>query len=478
MQLPEQFKASIKNVFGEEIGSKMLSAIELNPIVSIRLNPDKLGLHNYEPAVASLHQVPWCNSGYYLSERPKFTFDPSFHQGAYYVQEASSMFLEQIIKQHIEGDVVALDLCAAPGGKSTLLRSLLTTDSLLISNEIVGKRAQILSENIQKWGHPNSIVTNNSSEAFTQLKNLFDVIVADVPCSGEGMFRKDDQAIEEWSLDNVAICETRQRDIITAIWPSLKPGGVLIYSTCTFNTAENEDNVDWMINEFGAEALKVNIQEDWGVEESVLGNEVPSYRFLPHKVKGEGLFMCALRKPLTIGESTDCKYLSRGNKKKKKDKKQDATFKACLTEVRNWILNSDNYDFNTIESFIYAFPTIYSPHLELLKSAKLHIIHAGIPLAEIKGKGLIPDQALACSLEINLNQFEAVEVCYEQAITYLRKEAVTLPATAPKGLVLLKYKSLPLGFVKNIGNRSNNLYPNEWRIRTSYVTKEIELVVL
>lgn len=478
MQLPEEFIASIKSVFGDEVSSKMLSAIELNPIVSIRLNSDKVELYNYKAAVENLHQVSWCSSGFYLQERPKFTFDPLFHLGVFYVQEASSMFLEQIVKQHIKGDVVALDLCAAPGGKSTLLRSLLTTDSLLISNEIVGKRAQILSENIQKWGHPNSIVTNNSSEAFSQLTNLFDLIIADVPCSGEGMFRKDEQAIEEWSLDNVAICEARQREIISAIWPSLKPGGVLVYSTCTFNSAENEENVDWIINQFGAEALQVHIDGEWGVEESILGTVAPTYRFLPHRVKGEGLFMCALRKPLIVGESSDCRLLGRGNKKNKKGKKQDPIVKNCLSEVQKWILNNDNYDFNMLESFIYAFPSLYASHLELLKNAKLHIIHAGIPLAEIKGKSLIPDQALACSLEINMHNFTTVDVSYEQAISFLRKEAVTLPATTSKGLVLLKYKSIPLGFVKNIGNRSNNLYPSEWRIRTSYVMKDIELAVL
>lgn len=479
MHLPESFTQSIYDTFGQAEGELLLQAIATDPHVSIRLNNRKIEKYNYLPQVDKFQQVPWCTTGFYLESRPKFTFNPLLHQGAYYVQEASSMFIEQVISQYVHEDVVCLDLCASPGGKSTLLNSLISSNSLLISNEIVGKRAQILSENMQKWGASNVIVTNNAPASFRKTANIFDVIVTDVPCSGEGMFRKDEQAIAEWSLENVSVCAARQRDIIEDIWGALKPGGLLIYSTCTFNMAENEDNIRWITEKYGAETLPVEYNKAWGISESLLGSEQQhAYHFLPHKTKGEGFFMAVLRKPKFDGESCNSRVLIKASKEKKKKQQKDTQLKAAYQAVAGWIQDSESFELRNVDSYLYAFPTKYIGYLELLKDMKFHILHAGIPLAEVKGKTLVPSHGLALSNSLKMDSFETFELSYEQAINYLRKEAVTLPATTSKGFVLLTYKLLPLGFVKNIGPRSNNLYPSEWKIRTGYVTIEEQTTVL
>ncbi len=473
MHLSPDFEALIKQQFDANEAVELLESINSEPSTSVRVNRLKLALAGQSLICDNLVKVPWSSSGYYLNKRIKFTYDPCLHAGTYYVQEASSMFVEQALKGLLSKDVIALDLCAAPGGKSTLLRSIMSDESLLVSNEIVPKRAQILSENIKKWGHPNCIVTNNAPKDFTQFESLFDVILTDVPCSGEGMFRKDAVAIQEWSMSNVAVCKERQLCIIDDIWPSLKPGGVLVYSTCTFNRQENEDNIAAIIKKYHAETIRISIKDEWGVVESCTDGEF-SYRFLPHKVKGEGLFMAVLRKPSYIGESKKCPILYNTKKQSKKGKKENPRFKKLLQECRNWILSPDVFDFKLYNDYIYAFNLEHMPCLELLQNKKVHILSAGISLAEIKGEKLIPQQGLAINALLNRSSFHIEEVSYEQAISYLRKEAITISAMAPKGYVIVSYKNYPLGFIKNLGNRSNNLYPNEWRIRSSYVTTNTE----
>ena len=293
ISLPEDFIRETRLVMGEERFNRFLEALNEEPPVSIRLNTEKASSLKSDHA----KQIPWCPEGYYLEERPQFTFDPLFHAGCYYVQEASSMFISHILRQFVKDPVTMLDLCAAPGGKSTAARSVLPKGSLLVSNEPIPTRAQILMENITKWGWPDCFVTNNYPRDFRKIKTRFDIILCDVPCSGEGMFRKDPATIGEWSLQNVEKCWRLQRDIVADAWECLNPGGLLIYSTCTFNLKENEENVRWILDNFDAEILEVSTSPSWHITGSLLnGFGAPVYRFIPGIAQGEGLFAAVLRK--------------------------------------------------------------------------------------------------------------------------------------------------------------------------------------
>ena len=482
MNLPASFIDYTRSLLGDEEYDKLAAALKQEPPVSIRLNKLRMD--------SQLLPVPWSSEGFYLDERLTFTFDPLFHAGCYYVQEASSMFVEQVLRQYVTEPVVMLDLCAAPGGKSTHARSVLPEGSLLVANEVIRNRSQILAENLTKWGHPDVVVTNNDPADFSSLPSFFDVILTDVPCSGEGMFRKEPVAVDEWSPENVTICWQRQRRIIADIWPSLKPGGILIYSTCTYNTKEDEENVRWIQQEFGAESLVLEVRKDWNITGNLLrdesnnsensAQEAPVYHFFPHKTKGEGFFLAALRKPETEENATPAFSFAKGKTTKKKDKKGGAmpslVTKEHLNIAKNWLdeEKSAGYLLSTEGTTIQIFPQQYADELAAMKQS-LKIVSAGVGVGEVKGKDLIPGHALAMSSALlHRAAFATEEVTYEQAIAYLRKEAITLSATAPRGYVLLTYRNIPLGFVKNIGNRANNLYPQEWRIRSGYLPDEIK----
>lgn len=458
MNLPVDFEAQTRSLLGNEEYEMLVAALEKESPVSIRLNPSKP--LQCLPTDKLAGSVPWCSDGYYLGERLTFTFDPLFHAGAYYVQEASSMFLEQAVKQYISRPTVALDLCAAPGGKSTHLRSLLPEGSLLVANEVIRSRSQILSETLTKWGHPDVMVTNNDPESFSSLTSCFDLIVADVPCSGEGMFRKDPGAVTEWSVQNVEICSQRQRRIIGDVWPALAPGGVLIYSTCTYNSKENEENVAWMIKEFGAEVLPLDIPAEWHVAGNQLGADFPVYRFLPHYTKGEGFFMAVIRKP----DGEDRSYSFRDKNKKMK-----------IDFPKAWLKDAAGYQPFVTGSSVSVVKSEFAESVAAFQQ-KLKVLHCGIVLGEAKGKDFIPAHALAMSNELNHRAFPRHELTLTQAIAYLRKEALSFDASVEKGHLLLTYKDLPLGFVKNIGNRANNLYPQEWRIRSGYLPEELKVL--
>ena len=311
MQLPEDFKRETRLVMGDERFNRFMGAFDEEPPVSIRLNPRRHIPHStFHIPHSTFHipqeRIPWCEEGYYLAGRPQFTFDPLFHAGCYYVQEAASMFVTHIIRS-VDAPTPkrALDLCAAPGGKSTALLSVLPDDCTLVSNEPISNRAQILLENITKWGYPNSMVTNNYPRDFRKAKLTFDLILCDVPCSGEGMFRKDPATIGEWSQQNVEKCWRLQREIVADAWECLAPGGLLIYSTCTFNLKENEENVRWILDNFDAEALDIPIDPSWNITGSLLeGFTAPVYRFIPGITRSEGLFVCAIRKRGTRNEDT------------------------------------------------------------------------------------------------------------------------------------------------------------------------------
>ena len=467
MNLPQSFVERTRQLLGDEQYPLFEQALGTEVPVSIRPNRMKCNL----PVAGE--PVPWAPSGVYLEKRPTFTFDPLFHAGCYYVQEASSMFVERVLREYVQEPVVMLDLCAAPGGKSTLCRSALPEGSLLVANEVMRNRSQILAENLMKWGHPEVVVTNNDPADFTDLTHLFDVILTDVPCSGEGMFRKDQVAVDEWSLENVDICWQRQRRILSDIWPALKPGGLLIYSTCTFNREEDEDNVAWIARELGADMLEVPVEEAWGITGNLIGDSFPVYRFLPHKVKGEGFFLAVLRKHAGEVETVE----PRAEKKKKggKDVKGKAPQLSVPKEAKDWLQVPGDYQLTINGTNVQAFPKLHETVYTLLQQY-VKVIHAGITLGEMKGKDLIPHHSLAMSTALADGAFPKAEVTYEQAIAYLRKESLVLDAGVPRGYVLLTYQNIPLGFMKNIGNRANNLYPQEWRIRSGYLPEEIVTV--
>ena len=312
MALPIDFITRTRALLGNEFDS-FEAALQADVPVSIRIN-EKKGTPAPSTAGAPCERVAWCETGYYLPERLSFTFDPLFHAGAYYVQEASSMFLEQAIRSHVKTPVRCLDLCAAPGGKSTHLAACLPEGSLLVSNEVIRSRSHILAENIAKWGNPNCIVTNNDPKEIGCLTHFFDVIVADVPCSGEGMFRKDTDSTGEWSVANVELCAGRGRRIIHDVWNALKPGGLLIYSTCTYNMEEDEENIHYITEELGAEALSIPVKDEWQIT-GPLKYDHPVYRFFPHKTKGEGFFLAALRK--ADGETEEIRFKNRIKRKGK-----------------------------------------------------------------------------------------------------------------------------------------------------------------
>ena len=467
MNLPQSFVERTRQLLGDEQYPLFEQALGTEVPVSIRPNRMKCNL----PVAGE--PVPWAPSGIYLEKRPTFTFDPLFHAGCYYVQEASSMFVERVLREYVQEPVVMLDLCAAPGGKSTLCRSALPEGSLLVANEVMRNRSQILAENLMKWGHPEVVVTNNDPADFTDLTHLFDVILTDVPCSGEGMFRKDQVAVDEWSLENVDICWQRQRRILSDIWPALKPGGLLIYSTCTFNREEDEDNVAWIARELGADVLVVPVEEAWGITGNLIGDSFPVYRFLPHKVKGEGFFLAVLRKHAGEVETVE----PRAEKKKKggKDVKGKAPQLSVPKEAKDWLQIPGDYQLTINGTNVQAFPKSHETVYTLLQQY-VKVVHAGITLGEMKGKDLIPHHSLAMSTALADGAFPKAEVTYEQAIAYLRKESLVLDAGVPRGYVLLTYQNIPLGFMKNIGNRANNLYPQEWRIRSGYLPEEIVTV--
>ena len=448
MALPIDFITRTRALLGNEFDS-FEAALQADVPVSIRIN-EKKGAP-IPAADTPDNRVAWCDTGYYLPERLSFTFDPLFHAGAYYVQEASSMFLEQVIRSHVKTPVRCLDLCAAPGGKSTHLAACLPEGSLLVSNEVIRSRSHILAENIAKWGNPNCVVTNNDPKEIGRLTHFFDVIVADVPCSGEGMFRKDTDSTGEWSIANVALCAGRGRRIIHDIWNALKPGGLLIYSTCTYNTEEDEENVH-------------HITEEWQITGPLKYNH-PVYRFFPHKTKGEGFFLAALRK--ADGETEEIRFKNKNKKEKGK------TASAIPKAVQSYLSDTSSFSPEWSGNILRMLPESARDASPLLREY-LRILSAGICIGETKGKDFIPAEELALSTALCPEAFPMADLDWDDAIRYLKKEALLLPAGTEKGYVLVRYKKFPLGFTKHLGNRANNLYPQEWRIRTGYVPEQVK----
>ena len=441
--IPQEFKDYARRLLGAERYARFAQALDEPPSVSVRLNPFKAvwsGL-SAEGLNGGDGSVLWASGeGCYLSERPPFTFDPLFHAGAYYVQEAASMFLGQILRRYVTRPVVALDLCAAPGGKSTHIRSCLPEGSLLVSNEPVKARAQVLLENLTKWGHPDVIVTNSYPKDFARLPDFFDLLVTDVPCSGEGMFRKEEDAVTGWSMEAVRMCRDRQREILRDVWPSLKPGGLLVYSTCTLNALEDEENVAWIAEELGAEILSFDVEPGWGRREpatSLLSKRYgeaeklfPVAHFIPGFTRGEGFFLAVLRKngeeEISDWAMSSDRYENERVKSKKK-RALHASVPALPASCRSWLLHADTLDFVSDGPVWTAVRASFFRQVGLLQEA-VKVWQAGVPLATVKGKDYIPLHALAMSVDLNRSAFPIVPVSYDMAVAiYVKKCLSYLP---------------------------------------------------
>lgn len=449
-QLPEKFKENVRSLLKQE-AEHFFASLFNEPATTVRLNPLKL--------IDTFNQykvVDWCNNARYLAKRPSFIADPLFHAGAYYVQEASSMFIQHAFKyitQNNNTPLKVLDLCAAPGGKTTLIQSLLSDDDLLVANEIIKTRVPVLEENLIKWGRANMVITNNDSKDFKKLKHYFDVILVDAPCSGEGMFRKDKQAIEEWSEDNVQLCTERQQRIIANISEALKPGGYLIYSTCTFNTKENEENVHWMMEQFGLQSVQIPDSNFEGVTSISQINNLPlyAYRFYPHQVNSEGFFMACLKKPQheTSKQAT------------LKNQQQAKLAPALVQSVNYWLHNSAAFEIILKEPFVLAYPKQLYAHMVYLKSV-LNVKLAGLYLGEFIKNKIVPSHQLALSIHLN-NSVPKLPTTLIDALKYLRKDTFATPNLV-QDIYLITYNNLGIGWAKIMPNRMNNYLPTNWRI--------------
>lgn len=433
-ELPAGFRERMAQRFGAET-SDLLESLRAEAPISIRLNPLKSAAINAE-------HVPWCAQGRYLEQRPAFTLDPLLHAGAYYVQEASSMLLEQALKAcgALTTDVLALDLCAAPGGKSTHLLSLLTEGSLLVANEPVAARRAVLAENLWKHGATKAIVTGSDPSDLSSMPETFDLILVDAPCSGEGLFRRDAFAREQWSPRLVQQCATLQSRILDHAWNALAPGGYLIYSTCTWELEEDEAQAARLIA-MGAEAIDLDPPPDWGLLRVEHAGAI-GYLCLPHRVRGEGFFLSVMRKS---GENPMYEPAMRN---------------AESGERLPWMKADQALVIHESAGLLYAQPARWS---EAINRIGLRMAHPGVPLAEPKGNEWQPHPAAALSTAIDAQACTVIDANHETALHYLRGNA--LPAQSAHGTALVMHQGLGIGWVQGAGNRWNNRWPAPWRVR-------------
>jgi 16S rRNA C967 or C1407 C5-methylase (RsmB/RsmF family)/NOL1/NOP2/fmu family ribosome biogenesis protein len=413
---------------------------------SVRLHPVK-GASLFKDE----ERVQWCSMGRYLAQRPVFTLDPLFHAGAYYVQEASSMFLEHMVCSLLpdRNNLRVLDLCAAPGGKSTLLASLLDDSSLLISNEVIRSRASILEENVIRWGYTNNWVTGNDPRDFAKLPGYFDFIVVDAPCSGSGLFRKDERALDEWSEANVALCSQRQQRILADVWPALKQNGILIYATCSYSPQEDEEILDWLMESFDIEPLGVTVPETWGMITAVSGKGAKGYRFFPDKVKGEGFFIAAFQKKEATAALRQPKFKAASDKR--------------IQQQAAHLLNDKQYTFFQGEKETYnAIYPLHEADWHLLKEA-VYLRKLGLNIGNPSQKEWLPSHDIALSIDRS-KALAAVALDKDRALRFMKKEEISMPAL-DKAWYLVTFEGAGLGWIKSIGTRFNNYLPKHWRIR-------------
>lgn len=459
MQIPQALINNLEGVNGFDKEAFLSVHQSGAQITSVRLNPSKIDLQNNDASSSETittsgliieEKVPWTSAGFFLTQRPSFTFDPLFHAGTYYVQEASSMFLEQALRQttDLTQSLTVLDLCAAPGGKSTHLQSLLSPGSLLVSNEVIKTRAGILRQNIIKWGSSNVVVTNNDPQHFPRMGGFFDVMVVDAPCSGSGLFRRDSEAIREWSEEAVQLCCGRQKRILADALPALKEEGILIYSTCSYSPEEDENLADWLVEDMGMESLPIPLQEAWGIVETLSSTaKAFGYRFFPDKVKGEGFYLAAFKKK---GEHSQTRL--------KGARIEKCTAKECSI-VTPW-LHTTEVELLKHHS-IYALPKPLMSRYTIVKEA-LNVQYAGVAIGEVMKEKLVPDHALALS-SIVAPAVASTALDYNTAIRYLQRGELTLDAET-KGWQTVTFGTHNLGWINALQNRINNYYPKELRI--------------
>lgn len=458
MSLPEAFVGRVLRDLGPEEGRALCEALESEAPTSVRINPAKCGPEALRtlPHLEPLRRVPWCGEGWYLAVRPSFTFDPDFHAGAYYVQEASSQFVGHLLRGNLPAGARLLDLCAAPGGKTTLYASLVGDDGLVVANEIDRRRAAVLADNVRKWGTGNVVVTCGDAARAGCLEGWFDVVTVDAPCSGEGMFRKDPAAREEWSEANVRLCAARQDEILREAWRALKPGGVLLYSTCTFNRDEDEGSLERMLAWAGEEVVEtdeVAVDETWGIRCGRVG-AFRTYRFYPHRACGEGFFAAVAAK------SADAD--ARRRLPKSRRTVTAAVDRRTAAELTRWLREPERWMFTAVGDCCYAWPAAQAEAVRML-SETLPVIYSGVAMGQLFKGVLKPDPALAFFTGLNRGAVAVAEVTDEEAVRYLRRLDPAVGGLA-EGMNLLCVRGRGLGFAKRIGNRVNNLYPNSLRI--------------
>ncbi len=419
MTLPSGFTEMMRALL-KEGADDFLEAMQRKPVTSVRLNSRKPGAEFPEAK-----PVKWCPTGFYLPSRPVFTLDPLLHAGAYYVQDASSMIHREVVRRLVTGPVTLLDMCAAPGGKTTAMIDALPDGSRVIANEYVGKRAMILKENLAKWGYPNAEVTNRDSAFFTRNGDLFDIVAVDAPCSGEGMMRKDEDAVAQWSMELIEQCAALQKEIVANAVEVVKPGGYLIYSTCTFNRHENEEVAEYIRDTLDLTPVDMDFPEEWGIPRGI-ETDLPVYRFMPHLTEGEGLFLAVFRKP---GEPETSP--SRFTNTRLSPAAKGATGANSRPGKGSKVRGTDQ--------------------------------HGGKGKAK-REEAEIPEIEEILSVDFDRTRYPEADVDLPTALSYLRREAIVVGPEIPKGPVVITYKGLPLGMAKNIGSRANNLYPKGWRI--------------
>jgi 16S rRNA C967 or C1407 C5-methylase (RsmB/RsmF family)/NOL1/NOP2/fmu family ribosome biogenesis protein len=442
--LPEDFLTRISHQ--DYIDAKGLTEALGQPSpVSVRINPYK-----WAHPISGYNKVLWEPQGYYLPGKPLFTPDPLFHAGVYYPQEASSMFTGEVFRQVTGGmeNLRVLDLCGAPGGKSTHLSALISDRGFLVANEVIRSRVAVLAENITKWGLGNTVVTQNDPSAFASLPAFFDVIVADAPCSGEGMFRNP-TAVQEWSPRNASLCSERQRRIVMETWPALKPGGILIYSTCTFNPAENEENIAWFRDSTASESVRIDIGGLSGVE-PVCYAGTEGYGFQPDKVQGDGFFIAVLRKP--NGNTDGHQRIKTGSQKPS----------AKIFNLAEQIMTVESDRLIMSGNRIIALATYRNVFSYI--DDRLTVIKSGTMIGETKNDSFIPAHDLAMSVKQKQGAWQVYDATYDEAIAFIRLEQFRVEGM-PRGRILIRYRGVPLGFVNNLGTRINNGYPQGWRMR-------------
>ncbi|MBI3138590.1 MAG: Fmu (Sun) domain protein [Sphingobacteriales bacterium] len=420
-------------------------------VTSLRINPLKPVSEAAGIKLDVCQPVPWAEQGYYLAERPSFTFDPLFHAGCYYVQEASSMFLEQALKQTLDLSIPlkVLDLCASPGGKSTHIQSLLTKDSLLVSNEVIRSRSNVLKDNIVKWGAENVVVTSNDPKDFGRLEGFFDVIVVDAPCSGSGLFRRDPEAIREWSPGHVQLCAQRQQRILADAWPALKKDGILVYSTCSYSEEEDEQVLDWISQQVEAESRPLQFDPHWGIRETIAASGAKGYRFWPDKLRGEGFFIACYQKK-EEDEAVSLKLIKHPVQLSKKEKD---TTSAWLNTEGKWLIRHDQT--------VYAWPAEQASLFSFILE-KMRVVYSGVKTGELVRDKLVPDHALAMSTIVSPGIRRAV-LTKEEAIRYLQRKELSLNGQST-GWTLAFYEGHSLGWLNILPGRVNNYYPKELRI--------------